>query len=485
MYKYFIEKISNISTLMGERALDLGVNLIVLIMVERSIGESGLGIFSFLLSVMVFAGFLSDFGIAGFLEREIAIESKKQVQQQIIRQCFRAVCATSALCAILFFITAVFDTTHTRIEESVAAYLIIAVTIPLQNINRLKIAVLQGQGRFKISARLKTLKRLYLLGASFVLLIWRMPPSYLMAVYLISELGFVISAKKHVRLKNKYKKGKKNDNVRALLEKSRRFMLTGDPLDVILYMDFLILGIFVSSADLGIYAEASILARIFLLVPVSIKPLFRKHYCALAGRNQLASASGTLQLSSSFIFFVHGVLAIYILLFFSDILQTLFLTQMTNLKSFHLFAEILPGLLFFATVASQEPIYEAERQTDLLQQLIIVTAVINLVLNLFFVPFAGSFGAAFATAGAMFGYFLLFGRKLSPALSIRKNRYIVAGAGLYLTYVLFHNFDFGFAVSFVIVPVFLFMLFWMIGFFDSGDAYLTNQWQTGDAHYGK
>jgi len=49
--------------LIGEGALDLVVNLIVMIMVERSLGEVGLGVFAYLLSILMFAGFISEFGI--------------------------------------------------------------------------------------------------------------------------------------------------------------------------------------------------------------------------------------------------------------------------------------------------------------------------------------------------------------------------------------------------------------------------------------
>ena len=59
----WLPRVRNFSFLIGEGALDLLVNLIVMIMVERSLGEVGLGVFAYLLSILMFAGFISKFGI--------------------------------------------------------------------------------------------------------------------------------------------------------------------------------------------------------------------------------------------------------------------------------------------------------------------------------------------------------------------------------------------------------------------------------------
>ncbi len=56
----WLQRVRNFSFLIGEGALDLGVNLIVMIMVERFLGEAGLGVFAYLLSILMFAGFIQD-----------------------------------------------------------------------------------------------------------------------------------------------------------------------------------------------------------------------------------------------------------------------------------------------------------------------------------------------------------------------------------------------------------------------------------------
>ena len=134
---------------------------------------------------------------------------------------------------------------------------------------------------------------------------------------------------------------------------------------------------------------------------------------ALASKNRLEDAAVSSQVSTALIFFLHSVLVLYILLYFSKIVQSLYLDQGESMVSFYVFAEILPGLLFFSAVTSQEPLYEAEEKVAFLQKTVILIALLNFTLNCFFVPFAGFFAAAFATSGSMFVYFILFGKHLN------------------------------------------------------------------------
>jgi O-antigen/teichoic acid export membrane protein len=162
------------------------------------------------------------------------------------------------------------------------------------------------------------------------------------------------------------------------------------------------------------------------------------------------------------------VLALYILLFFQDIIQAVFEIHRVSRVGFYIFAQIIPGLLFFSAVVSQTPVYEADGRVVLLQRNILMVVAINLCLNLFCIPFAGFFGAAFATTASMFAYFMLFGRNLAPILKIHKMNYIIAGAGVYLAFIFFQTLDPGFYVTFFSVPVFLFVFLTLTGFFDVG-----------------
>jgi len=467
----WIKKVRNFSLLTGESAFDLGVNLIVLIMVERSLGESGLGAFAYLLSVFVFAGVASEAGICRYLESIIATSTRRSVKAEAIEKALLAVSVTSLICMVIFLLTAFYHANLTRVEENWIAYFIIGLTLPLRNVNRIRIAILQGRGHFKTAAALKTWKRVYLLGAVFVLLYLGLLPSLVMSGYLVSELMLLKKSRKSVKLPGLRTILAKKSHIRSTLRQSRGFLLTDEPLEVVLYMDFLILGFFVYSSDLGLYAEASILARIFLLIPSSIKPVFRSQYGGLTPENRLRSAAVSARVATTLLFFINSVLALYILLYYAEIMQSLYLVQGKSMVPFYIFVEILPGLLFFSAVTSQEPVYEVDGKIEYLQKTLLIVVLLNLVLNCFFIPFAGLYGAAFATSGSMFAYFILFGKRLSPVFVLQKTRFIIAGTAVYLTYILFHSLDLSFAVAFFLVPIVLFMLLYSIDFFNIESGY--------------
>ena len=467
LQKRWRKRIRDYSFLIGESAADFGLNLVIMIIIERTIGPSGLGIFAYLLSVLVFADFLSDFGISEYLEREIAFSPNNENQTQTIENAFYAISVTSIAVSIFFFLTAVTDTTHTTVNEKVIAYFIIGITLPIRNSNRIRIAVLQGLGKFETASKLKTWKRFYLFGATMFFLILRLPPSLLMLGFLVAEIGLLVRARKLVRLprlRTRWDKGW--HPIRFILTQSHHYLLSEDVLDVVLYLDFFLLGLFVSSEHLGFYAEASILARFFLVIPISIKPIFRNRYCTLIAENQIQKTALYFNRMTAYLFSFHAILALYILLYYPCIMECLYQSHEQNLVPFYIFVEILPGLLFFSAITSHEPLYEAEDKMITLQKIVIFTALLNLVLNSFFIPFSGYYGAAFATSAAMFGYFIFFGHHLTWTLNVSKLKYLSAGAGVYLTFMLFNKLKLSSLLTFFLMPLFLLFLFYAIGIYN-------------------
>ncbi len=466
MQDYFLKQIKKYFMMISEGALDLCVNLIVMIMVARAGGDSALGIFSYLLSIYIFSGFFSEFGISKHLEREIALTTNKQVWYESLVKSFQTTFFLSLLCSVIIILSAVYDASLTRIEEKTAAYIIIGLTIPILNFNKLRTAILQGSGNHETAAKLKIQKRLIFLFSMFVLLMWKLSPSYLTLGFLFSEIGFmVIAVKKGVKLPQLKSVWNNISEFRHTIKKGYEFLFADEFLDLVLYLDFLILGIFVSSEKLGIYAEASVLARFFLVIPASIKPIFKKKYCELISQNKQQEAAIAVKKTTAILFFLHAVFALYILLYFPIIRQFLYHINGGQFLSFPVFAEIIPGLLYFSAITAQEPVYEAEKSVMLLQKMVLIVATVNLLLNLYFIPFAGYWGAAFSTMVSMLTYFFLFGRNLNRIYHVNKTSYICAGASVYLTYVLFQKMDITFIFSFWLIPVVLFLFFSIVNLF--------------------
>ncbi len=390
----WLKRVKNHSLLISEGTFELGISLMIMIMVERSLGEAGLGVFSYFYSFLVFTSFISDFGIARSLEHDISVTPGTQA----------------------------------KAIEKAAAYIIIALVIPVRNWNRLKIAVLQGTGRFDRVTALKNRKRILLLVSVFLLLKINVAPSYLLAGYLISEVGLLIKSRREAALSGLMTLWRGKSAFVTTIRRSRHFMFTDEAIDVVFYMDFLI-------------------------------------HCTLSGKNRLGDAATAAKITTTLFFFCHGLLGLYVLLYFPTIIDSLYLDQGKSLVPCHIFAALLPGLLFFSSMSALEAILEASENITSLQKSVVITGVLNFFLNCFFVPFAGFYGAAFSSACAMLAYFILINRELTPLFRIETLKFFVGGAAVYLAYILFENLDVPFLIALFLVPVVLATLFYISNLF--------------------
>ena len=462
----FIKKLRDYCLTVGEGTVELTINLVVMVLVERFYDQQGLGVYAYLLSLLFIISYISEFGIPRFIEHEIAKTNRSPDDQfEILFKARQTSLGLSLLVAALLFITAGYDAAHTRIGERAAAYLIIGAILPLRNLNALKLSVLQGNGQHDVVARLKTIQRLIFLGAIWLLLVVHVAPSYLFLAFLVAEAYLAIAAIVKLKLPGIWRTWTGFGATRSTLSQGYQYLFSDDALDIVLYVDFLILGFFVSSWDLGVYAEASILARFFLLVPISIKPIFRRRYTRMTAQGEYQRAAMAFHRTTKIMFYLQSLLALYLLLHFPEILHTFYHTRGEELVSFKIFTVLVPGLIYFAAVTSQEAIYEAGEQVAVLKKLAVIIAITNIVLNLYLVPFAGGFGAAAATLISMLAYFLIFDLYLDKDHKIKKIPYLLAGAGVYLIYRLMRMLSLGLLLDLCLSPVILFVLFYFMGFF--------------------
>jgi O-antigen/teichoic acid export membrane protein len=451
----------------SQGAVGLFVSIVSLVIIERTYGEKGLGTFSFLLSLYILSGFITEFGMAGLVERETAINSDKK--EILLREAYCALFWWGFLFTVLFVLTAFYGASWTKVDEKCMAYLIIALTFPVRNLNKLRLAVLDGSKHHDQAAMLRLQKHLIFIVAVFCLALIEIPASFLTLGFLAAEIGQARYAKKHLRLPPLSNLWRPFRAIPRTLKQGYQYIFTDEALDVVLYMDFFILGLFVSSWNLGIYAEASVLVKIFLLLPMCLKPIYRERYCEQAALECHEDLAARVRRTSTWIFFIHALVGLYMLIYYPRVINCLFDFHGQRETSFRLFATLLPGLLYFSAIIVREPVYEAVGRSGALQKVIILIAVINAILNFYFIPFAGHFGAAFSTATALLIYFFVFDYDLDPVYKTDRMLYVVAGAAIYLIYMLFSRINVVPAISFWLIPGVLFVLLVLTGFFTTGN----------------
>lgn len=458
-------KIYQLLASISEEAFELGVCLVILIMVERIHGQQGLGIYAYLTACLYAVRTAADFGVARHTERQTARLPQPGQQQRMISHSVQAIVITGLTGAAALLATAGFDSAHTRIHERHAAYVIIALILPLANLNRLKLAVLHGRGLHQQVAQIRMLRHGIILGVTLLCCRMGVAPSYLPIAVLVADSFTAANLRRHLRLPPLKGAFRHMRNVLVTLRQGRTYVFTDNALDMLLNIDLFVLGLFVDAWNLGVYAEAAVLVRFFLIIPAGIRPILRRQYILAAGSQGRETLRSLLQRHASILFILHATAALMVVLNFPTVLDLFFQTSGETRQAFNLFLVFLPGLIFFGPLTAQEPVYEAAKRVRELRRLTLGVSAVNLVLTFYLVPAAGVIGAAAATMLTMLVYFLFFGRNLSLTPWVDRWTYLSAGLGLYLIHTLLTWLSWSSTVTIWLGPAMAGLLFYACGLY--------------------
>ena len=458
-------KVRQVLISIGEEAFELGVSLLTMIMVERTYGQQGLGIYAYLTACLYTVRYAADFGVARYTERQTARMAEPGSQQRLIHQSTQATLITGMVGAAVLLATAGFDTSHTRVQERFFAYVIMALILPAANLNRLKLSILHGRGAHQQVANVRMQRHGLILVGTFLLCGAGVAPSYLLIAVLIADGFTAVQLRRYLILPPIRDLLRQMRRILVTLRQSRVYLFADNALDMLLNIDLFVLGLFVNAWDLGIYAEAAVLVRFFLIVPVGIKPILRRRYIQVTDPKGTQTMDYLVRRHASILFSLHAVLALVVILNFPAVLDLFFETHGETRQALNLFQVFLPGLIFFGPWTALEPVYEAFNRIQRLKRLTLFVSAVNLILTFYLVPAAGVAGAAAATMLTMLIYFLLFGRRLGMKHQVDKFTYLAAGMGLYLIYAALSWLSWPGAVTILLGPLLAVLLFYACGVF--------------------
>ncbi len=457
-----------------DRLTGIVTGMAALIMVDSYYGLSGLGMFAWFISLYSITGFFSRYGTALAVENQMAGSAEQD--PNLPPQALAALIAIGMVAICVCCMAAIGLPGPAYDSTGAFLYLALGPTLLAGNINALRLAMLNGSGRHRAAAILSILQRIAGLLALLFMCIARLPVPLLTLFVLTGHIVVLVRGRKTQRLPSLAAAFSQRRHVRKTMELGRAFLFSGVFLNVVVYLDMLVLGWFVGPTELGVYARMLILARLFLVIPIGWQPIFRRQANRLTSLGKSSALRSLAARAMRLIFAGHGLAALFLLLYFPSFALDFFSNALGMAHVLRLFALILPGLVFFSAATVLERMFEASRNTALQERIVIEVAVISLVLNLNLIPFAGSNGAALATSISMFLYFLLLGRRLPGDLAQAAIRWPGAVAALYLAFVLLNHAAISFKAALFLVPVTFGGLLWLAGFFETkGSRALTLQ----------
>ena len=449
----------------GESAVDIAVSIGLLVLVGRAYGPEGLGVYSFLLSVFVLVSFLAEFGVGKYVERELAVGIRKDVQGLLLET--RGVVLLSGLMGGLgtLLLGDWIVGVSVVARNAWPGFCVLAAAIPLNLYSGFQASVLHGRGDHGVASRAGLVKRLVLLGSVYLLSGARLRPDLLVTAFVFSEMVHILQVKRAVRMPSIIASLKKLRAAGATIRESMRYYFTHEGLRVLFFVDFFILGFFVSAAQEGSYAEASVLARLFLIIPLGAAPLYRVRVYRSRDTDHERIFVDSRRTAARF-FTLHSVVALAFLLYFPYVLRAVFKVQGDIPIFFRIFSLLLPGLLLFSSTVVLEPLLNIGSGEQGLNSIALRVFVLNAFLNFYLIPYAGVFGAATATTVSLVIYFVLFARGLGSKGDIPMKAYLLSGALVYVAYHILESARIPFLLVISLIVVVLPVMFGMVGLYE-------------------
>lgn len=265
-----IDRIRNYMLSVGETGVGIAVSILLLVLVGRAYGHGGLGVYSFLLAVFVIVSFLAEFGVGKYVERELAVGDRQDVQS-LLSETRGVILLSGLLGGLGTLLLGEWVVGASAVARNAwPGFCVLAVAVPLNLYSGFQTSVLHGRGDHGAASRAGLIKRLVLLGSVFLLSGAMMRPDLLVIAFVFSEVTYILLVKRAVRMPSITATLKRLRAAGATIRESLRYYFTHEGLRVLFFVDFFVLGFFVSSAQMGSYAEASVLARIFLIIPLGV-----------------------------------------------------------------------------------------------------------------------------------------------------------------------------------------------------------------------
>lgn len=374
------------------------------IVLGRSLGTTGVGVYYLAFSVATTAAVLGRVGLDGAMMRAVATAASDadwSSVRGIYRQGMRVGASLSLVLSLVVVLVA--PTLASRVfsdPELTSSLRVAALMIPALALLQIHAQVLKAIGRPLVATFLQTIGP----PASAVLMLWLGsiddPRDAVLAV-VAAYWGFlIVSIAVWVRAVGSSQRGDQLADLRALVRVSLPLLVTASMYLIIGQTDTLMLGIFGEASEVGTYTSALRFAFVIRLILVALESIVPPRYAVHQKRGEVVELE-ELARRTSWLGTVAAFLPVVVMLVAAGPLMGIFgegfETASTALRILVIgqFINVGVGPVGFLLVMTGN-----ER---LLQRTMVSAAVANIVLNATLIPLMGTAGAALATAVTLGG----------------------------------------------------------------------------------
>lgn len=371
------------------------------LLVTRYYGAEGIGIYSLSITILTILAMISMMGFDSSVVRFVAqfsVEKKLSNISLLYKNVIQATAPISILIAIFLYICKDKIAINLFNDSSLSVALtVICSIIPFFVINQLNVEVIRGFKDIKLSEYIRSLNS-HLFNILFFILISFFVISYYVPLYSYSFailISFLVSSF-FVMTKLRYfpKETKQMLSRKELIKVSLPMMIAGLINFSMERIDIIMLGIFSSTENVGIYNIAVKLASLSSLCLVVINTIIAPKFSELHSSNNDAGMKQVVRFASK-LMFLTSLPILLTLVVWPEFFLGLFGNEFKLGK--HALIFLCIGQFVNATSGSVGYFLNMTGRQNIFRNIVLIAAVINLTLNWIMIPRYGIVGAAIAT----------------------------------------------------------------------------------------
>ncbi|MCC5940162.1 MAG: flippase [Balneolaceae bacterium] len=387
------------------KALGMLTGYLFAFSVARLLGAEAWGAFSLALSVITFGGILALSGLDTLLLKQFSSADKTNQNSGIYSRALILVLSLSSVISVIVYLgagylaTALFSNPDLITSFRIAAFAILPFSIMSLNGG-----VFQGLKKIRLFVFIRFVS--HHLGAVILFLallpVWQQyqivvfsytVSLYLIAAYTIKEIkkeGILIIEKKngHYQLVKLF----------SLFKTSLPFLFVAALFFVKGWIDTIMVGVFMTSSDVGVYTIALKLSGLLLIMVTAVNVIAAPKFSESFSANKMVKLKRSLKYPSAIIFYTTLPLFLVLILFPEEILSV-FGEDFRAGKNALIILSI--GCFINALCGTTGYFMQMTGNQVALQTITFGAAILGVVLNLILIPVYGLEGAALATAAGM------------------------------------------------------------------------------------
>lgn len=388
------------------------IKAVIIIYSARILGAHEWGLFSYAVSFAALLTIFTDFGIGPILTRETTRTNDPIKKSEIISTAFFIKLALLMMSILLvIFVAPHFST----IKEATFLFPIISLIIIFDTLQGFSFSLTRALEKMELEAAFYLLTNILIVVFGFLTLRFYPTVQFFAYAYAlgvgIGSIATLFSLRKYFGKLFSYFQIKL---IRPILSASWPFVISGLLGSLMININILLIGFFLSSEQVGIYSAADRPIQLLYVLPAilatSVFPTFAR--LAISSQEKMRSA---LERVLSLAFLFSFPLALGGLVLGGDIIRVVFGQEYTPaVSSFRVLVVTIS--INFTTAILSNAIFAYNRQKDLIK-FAALGGITNIVLNLILIPKIGILGSAWATLAAqLISNFYLSSRvkKLTP-----------------------------------------------------------------------